>query len=364
MNLAAELTGLFAALHWAQPLAFLALPLALLPLLAARRGREPLSAQAPQLLHPDLHGLLQHPRRIRNPRLAPLLRALTLAAFIVALAQPQRLGAWIASAPEGRDIVVLLDTSLTMSLHDLQWNGKPASRLAVAQQVFANFAKERTGDRFALIAFGSHAATLLPPTFDARMAGQMAGLLSVGQLGNDTALGDAIALALRQVQTRRENAQSAEGEAEREVHAPGPGSGGGLHPILILYSDGGVSNTGSISPADAVALARHLGVKIYAVEVGQAPDPGQPYTVPAYSGPQPDMRLIAQASGGRFYFAAGPGAQQAAVRDIGALNPRLHPPPTRRAVQPLYVWPLLLGAGLWLLAGLVESGTWRRKVQT
>ncbi|MGC8808530.1 MAG: hypothetical protein ACP5QB_13540, partial [Thiomonas sp.] len=62
-----------------------------------------------------------------------------------------------------------------------------------------------------------------------------------------------------------------------------------------------------------------------------------------------------------FYFAASAGAQQAAVRDIGALNPRLHPPPTRRAAQPLYLWPLLLGAALWLLAEALDAfAGWRK----
>ena len=338
MSAWADLTSGLAALQWAQPLALLLLPLAALPLLAARRARQSEAAQAPQLLHPDLHGLLRAPPPRRKPRLTPVLRALALLAFVLALAQPQREGAWIAAAPEGRDIVVLLDTSLTMSLHDLTWAGKPASRLAVAQRVFADFARARQGDRFALVAFGSHAATLLPPTFDDRAAGQMAGLLAVGQLGPDTALGDAIALGLRQVRLQLD-----------------------LKPILILYTDGGQSNTGAISPADAVALARHLGVRIYTVEVGTTPDPGRPYTVPAYAGPQPDLRLIAEAAGGRFYFAASAGAQQAAVRDIGALNPRLHPPPTRRAVQPLFLWPLLAGAALWLLAMWAESAAPRSR---
>ncbi|MGC9162546.1 MAG: VWA domain-containing protein [Thiomonas sp.] len=333
MSVLAELGTVASNLHWAQPLALLALPLALLPLRAAWRGGCAPAAPGVALLHPDLHGLLHDPPPRRAPRLPALLRAGAVAACIVALAQPERLGAWIAPAPLGRDIVVLLDTSLTMSLHDSLWDGKPASRLAVAQRVLADFARARRGDRFALIAFGSHAATLLPPTFDARLVGSMAALSSVGQLGQDTALGDAIALALRQVQPRS-----------------------GLRPILILYSDGGNSNVGRISPAEAVALARHLGVRIYCVEVGGTPDPGQPYTVPAYAGPQPDMRLIAQATGGRFYFAASTGAQQAAVRDIGALNPRLHPPPQRRATQPLYLGPLLLGAALWLLAELIALG--------
>jgi von Willebrand factor type A domain. len=251
------------AVQWAQPLALSLLPLSVLPLLAARRAHLSEAAPAPQLLHPDLHGLLQASPPHRKPRIAPVLRALALLAFVLALAQPQREGAWIVAAPEGRDIVVLLDTSLTMSLHDLTWAGKPASRLAVAQRVFADFARARQGDRFALVAFGSHAATLLPPTFDARAAGQMAGLLAVGQLGPDTALGRRHRLGC--------------GRCDRLS----------LKPILILYTDGGQSNTGSISPADAVALARHMGVRIYTVEVGATPDPGAPTPCPPTLGRSP-----------------------------------------------------------------------------
>lgn len=324
--------GALADLHWASPWALLALPLAVLPWLrrASRQG----PAAGPLLLHPDLLGLAHAPPRRRRAWAQALLRSLAIAAWVVALAQPQRLGAWIASAPLGRDIVVLLDTSLTMSLHDLRWDGQPASRLAVAQQVFARFAAARQGDRFSIITFGKHAATLLPPTFDARAAGQTAQLLGVGQLGNDTALGDGIALALREVAGRAHG-----GAAQR--------------PVVILYSDGGVSNTGSISPADAVAMARHLGVRIDTVEVGTDADPGGTYTVAAYPGPQPDLRRIAEATGGRFFFAAGPGAQQAAIDAIGRLNPQVRPPPTRRAAQPLFALPLLAGVAAWLLAALL-----------
>ena len=329
-------------LQWGQPMVLFALPLALLALLPLVRRRPP--AQPPRsrlaLLHPDLQGLatVATPAPAGRIVVPVLLRTVALALWIVALAQPQRPGGWLQPAPLGRDIVVLLDTSLTMSLHDLEWNGRPASRLAVAQQVFAGFARARAGDRFALLTFGKQAATLLPPTFDQQAAGAMGELLSVGALGNDTALGDAIALALRQVRARH-----------------------GLHPIVILYSDGGQSNAGTISPADAVAMARQVGVRIYTVEVGATPDAGTTYRVPAYAGDQPDMRLIARATGGRFFFAARPGAQRAAIDAIGRLNPRLHPPPRRRAVLPLYAAPLLLGIGLWLLAPLAGGVVARRR---
>ena len=331
MNGATQAVAAWQALQWGQPLALLALPLALLPLVPLLRRRRAAPAAVQQaglaLLHPDLHGLAHAAAPAGRVAVPALLRAAALALWIVALAQPQRLGGWLQPAPLGRDIVVLLDTSLTMSLHDLKWNGRPASRLAVAQQVVAGFARARAGDRFTLLTFGKQAATLLPPTFDQRAAAAMGELLSVGALGDDTALGDAIALGLRQVRTRH-----------------------GLDPVVVLYSDGGQSNAGTISPAEAVAMARQLGVRIDTVEVGAAPDPGTTYRVPAYAGSQPDLRLIAQATGGRFFFAARPGAQRAAIDAIGRLNPRLHPPPRRRAVLPLYAAPLLLGVGLWLLA--------------
>lgn len=325
------LWGSIRSVEWGQPLAFLLMPL---PLLLAWRGLRPASnvegAGSYQVfLHPNLQGLLRgrqelDKRRHVFRRIAP---ALALFCFALALAQPQRPGAWIVPPPQGRDIVVLLDTSLTMSIHDLRWNGKPAERLAVVKQVFAHFVDARAGDRFGIIAFGSHAATMLPPTFDRQLAVAMVGRTRVGILGDNTALGDAIGLALRQVQPE-----------------------GKLKPIIILYSDDGTSNTGQFSPAQAVALARALGVRIFTVQVGDTPASGKPYTVPAYDGPQPDMRAIAEETGGRFFYAASQGAQEAAIRAIGQLTPTLKPPPRQRQAQQLYGWPLGLGALLWLVA--------------
>ena len=318
-------------LQWGMPLAFLLMPL---PLLLAwrswQRASESDSAAPRQiLLHPNLQGLLRGKsdaarRRDDLPRMLP---ALALACMVVALAQPQRAGAWIVPPPQGRDIVVLLDTSLTMSIHDLRWNGKPAERLAVVKQVFSRFVQARAGDRFGIIAFGSHAATMLPPTFDRQLAAAMVERTRVGMLGDNTALGDAIGLALRQVRPE-----------------------GRLKPVIILYSDDGASNAGQISPAQAVALARALGVRIFTVQVGDTPASGKPYDVPAYRGPQPDMLGIAAQSGGRFFYAASAGAQEAAIRAIGQLTPTLQPPPHRRMTEELYAWPLGLGVLLWFLA--------------
>jgi Ca-activated chloride channel family protein len=320
-------------LHWAQPWWLALLPLC--GVLLWHRLREDGAKAPPGLLlrHPNLYGLLSAPPAAGFHLWRRAAPALALACAITALAQPQRLGGWIDAPPQGRNIVVLLDTSLTMSLEDMIWNGKPAARLAVVKRVFADFAKARTGDRFGIIAFGSSAATLLPPSFDNATAVRMLERAQVGGLGDNTAIGDAIGLALRQVAPQS-----------------------GLTPVLILYSDNGASNAGAISPAQAVALARHLGVKIYTVQVGDDPATGETYTVPAYPEPQPDMRLIASTTGGKFFYAASSDAERAAIRTIGALTPLLRPPEGRhRAITPLYPWPLALACLLWLFSAITDE---------
>jgi Ca-activated chloride channel family protein len=160
-----HLPALWVALHWGRPLAFALLPLPLLLTLLLWR-RAPQASAAPKLvlLHPNAGALLHGAATTQRPSLRRLLPPLALLCLVVALAQPQRLGAWVMPLPQGRDIVVLLDTSLTMSIHDLRWNGQPAERLAVIKQVFARFIQARAGDRFGIIAFGTHlAATDLRP---------------------------------------------------------------------------------------------------------------------------------------------------------------------------------------------------------
>ncbi|MDD2860085.1 MAG: VWA domain-containing protein [Acidiphilium sp.] len=324
-----------ADIHWAQPWWLLLLPCcAILLILRVRASAGDRAAPpGPVLRHPDLHGLLAAPSASRGriwPRMIP---PLALACGVIALAQPQRLGGWSTPPPEGRDIVILLDTSLTMSLQDMVWNGKPAERLAVVKRVFSRFAKARVGDRFGIIVFGSRAATLLPPTFDNLTASRMVERARIGVLGDNTALGDAIGLALRQITPRS-----------------------GLKPVLILYSDNGTSNAGQVSPAQAVAVARHLGVKIFSVQVGGDPAKGRPYKVSSYEGEQPDMRLIASETGGRFSYAASTGAERAAIRTIGTIVPRLRPPGGRhRLATALYSGPLAVAALLWLLGGIWQA---------
>jgi Ca-activated chloride channel family protein len=262
--------------------------------------------------------------------------ALAFALIVIALAQPRQIGDWITPPPEGRDIALVVDTSLTMSIDDFTLDGKKIERLAMLKNVMGRFIQQRQNDRFAILAFGSSAATLTPPTFDHEHAIAQLNRLQVGMAGDNTALGDALGLALKQVQTRK------------------------LRPAVILVSDGAASNSGDMTPAEAVSVARQLNVAVHTVQIGSDPfaagretRPGlnfnsarevQPNAHPGEQTPQPELADIARLTGGRYWFVRDTQAAQQMVHDVDTLENTLARPAQNREVREWYWLPLALAA--------------------
>ena len=146
-------------MDFAQPLWFLLLPLPLLwAALAWKRGAHG-EAGAWLLRHPHLAGGSAVPP---SPVLPLLLHTLAFLLLVAALAQPRERGRWITPPPEGRDIALVIDTSLTMSIDDFALQNQKATRLAVLKDVMGRFIEQRAADRFAILAFGSEAAPRNP----------------------------------------------------------------------------------------------------------------------------------------------------------------------------------------------------------
>ena len=99
----------------------------------------------------------------------PLRRAFALLAWALlalAAARPQWLGAPEDVPRSGRDLLLAVDTSGSMSIEDMQLGGAPAPRFAAIQAIAADFIQRRAGDRVGLILFGTRAYLLVPLTFD------------------------------------------------------------------------------------------------------------------------------------------------------------------------------------------------------
>jgi Ca-activated chloride channel family protein len=284
------------------------------------------------LIHPDLSPLPQEKDLpATTSRWYHLLNGAGLCCLVLALAQPQQIGELIPEKPEGREIVMLIDTSKTMSIEDFELKGQRVDRLAVLKGVVSRFVAARQGDRFGVIVFGSTAATMVPPSFDRDLVTGMIQQIQVGIAGDNTAMGDAIGLALKQL---------------REHQA--------LRPALILFSDNTDNNAGDLTPTEVVELARHMGVAIYTVQVGSDMFAEGRAPIKANQLIEPDMQQIAALTGGRYYRADSSGSLQSVVEDIGKLEQTITRPSTRRRVDEWYGAALMLAGCLFTLARLLQ----------
>ncbi|MDO9224568.1 MAG: VWA domain-containing protein [Pseudomonadota bacterium] len=309
-------------LELAQPLWLLPLPLVVW-LVWRRTDAQPAASLV--LNHPGL-GLGITGKETAPARWPRLFEVMALALLLLALAQPREVGDWIVPPPEGRDIVLVVDTSQTMSIDDFQLAGKKAERLAVLKAVLGRFIQGRAGDRFGVLAFGSTAATLTPPTFDHAHVIAQIERLQIGMAGDNTALGDALGLAVKQVRQTR------------------------LRPVVILLSDGAESNSGDLTPGEAVAVARQLGVAVHTLQIGgDLFAAGRPANA-VEADPQPGLADIARLSGGQHWVVKSTEDAEQVINAIGKLEPSLARPARHRQTREWYWLPLALGVALLSLA--------------
>ncbi|RMN29934.1 von Willebrand factor, type A, partial [Pseudomonas coronafaciens pv. zizaniae] len=87
-----------------------------------------------------------------------------------------------------------------------------------------------------------------PLTYDRRTVRVWLDEAKIGIAGKNTAIGDAIGLALKRLRMRPANSR-----------------------VLVLVTDG-ANNGGQIDPITAARLAADEGVKIYTVGIGSDPD--------------------------------------------------------------------------------------------
>lgn len=315
----------------AHPLWLLALPVVWLLLwLATRHEDKETESAAITLVHTRLDALPTGQARPASRRIAFGLQALALGLMLLALAQPQWLGALEHEAPLGRDIMLLLDASTTMSIDDFELDGKKISRLDVLRALSRKFVAAREGDRFGLIAFGDFAATLSPPTFDRDFVGAQLNRLRIGAAGEATAIGDALALALKQVRIDST-----------------------LRPALILFSDGD-STAGEMRLSEALALAREMKVAIYTVAIGSDLFANGRPAAASQPSTEPGLQALAQGTGGRFYTAGDSATLGRVIADIGKLEPSVARPPSKRSIEEWYWLPLSIAVLLLTLARLAR----------
>jgi len=260
----------------------------------------------------------------------------------VAAARPQELGAVTRPPQAGRDLMLAVDLSGSMSDEDMALGGQSVDRLTAAKAVLADFLDRRTGDRIGLLVFGDKPYVLTPLTSDLDSVRSQLNDSVVGLAGRATAIGDAIGLAVKRLHSQQ----------ARQPASIQPDSG---QHVLILLTDG-VSNAGMLDPIKAAELARDEGVRIHAIAFGGEGEDLSVFGIPLHlPGGDDDTDLatlqrIASLTGGKAFRARDTEELAGIYAEIDRLEP------VRRAGQAVrprierYPWPLTFALACSVLA--------------
>lgn len=297
--------------------------------------------QALHLPHPGvaLAAIEQQPGRGR----ANWWLALAWLCLVAAAARPQWVGPPQAQQRSGRAMLLAIDLSGSMRTEDMHLAGQDVSRFEAVETIASDFIARRAGDELGLVLFGSRAFLVTPLTYDLdAVRAQLKGS-AVGLAGTETAIGDAIAVAVKRLAGLPQQAR-----------------------VLVLLTDG-VNNAGNIAPEQAAAAAKAAGVRVYTIGVGatqmRVPDFfGMRLVNPSADLDEAMLTKIAQDTGGRFFRATDTHELAAAYRTIDALEPMPQHGPVLRPRHELFRWPL--GAAMLMLALALASraGTMRERL--
>ncbi|MEL7045664.1 MAG: VWA domain-containing protein, partial [Pseudomonadota bacterium] len=191
----------------------------------------------------------------------------------------------------GRDLMVAVDISGSMRVEDMQLGNNMVRRIDAVKELGAEFMARRSGDRLGLILFGSRAYLQSPLSFDVQTVQRFLREAQIGFAGQETAIGDAIGLAVKRLQNK--NAVTFRS---------------------FLLTDG-QDTASTVDPLEAARLASSLAVRIYTIGIG-----AESLTLPGLLGsplgsrtvnPSADLderslQTIADVTGGRYFRARDP----------------------------------------------------------
>jgi len=320
-----------AVIHFAWPYLFILLPL---PWLIRRWMPPAEQTNSVKLLVPEIQDFYFSQKNSgKRPNLTKQFFLFSIWFLLVmAASRPQWVGDFVHLPQEGRDIMLAVDLSGSMQAQDFEKDKRVVDRLSAVKWIASDFIEKRKGDRIGLILFGTKAYLQTPLTFDLATVKQLLMESQVGLAGRDTALGDAIGLAVKQLKK-----------------SPAKGK------VLILLTDG-INNAGELTPQKAAEIASREGLKIHTVAIGSNP---QHKSVPyLFNGPEIDeeaLKFIAEKTSGRYFRAYNTKDLAKIYQEIDTIEKHAKDGKSYRPTRELYFWPLVLaifgitGIGLMIL---------------
>ncbi|MEO7446454.1 MAG: VWA domain-containing protein [Ferruginibacter sp.] len=211
-----------------------------------------------------------------------ILRIISLAFIIIALAKPQVRNEQQRTEGEGIDIILCVDVSGSMTAQDLKPN-----RMEAAKKVAIDFVNERPTDRIGVVIFSGESFTQCPLTTDNAVLVSAIKNIRNGMLEDGTAIGAGLGTSVDRL--RNSDAKS---------------------KVVVLLTDG-ENNGGLIDPKTAKEIAKAYGIKVYTIGIGTEGFAPQPVNTPMgvviekqkVSIDEPLLKEIAKETGGSYFRA-------------------------------------------------------------
>ena len=238
--------------------------------------------------------------------------------LIIALAQPVLIGERLPDPPPERDIVFLVDTSVSMQLMDYELAGKAIRRMDLLHNLLDEFAKKMDGERIAVIIFGEQSHMLIPLSNDQGLIRRMLSRVTTTLAGRYSAMGEALLMALREAKKTPDR-----------------------HQTIILFTDADASR-GKVTPAAAAELLAEHHIPVFTIAIGSSQRDKtddirgglyQPVNLPL-------LADIAQRTKGASFQVNDSEAMQQALQDILKQRQNLSIPEPQYERKDLYRYPL------------------------
>lgn len=314
--------------EWPWLLSLLPLPLLIRWLLPAHKPVEQAALKVP-----FLNDFSEGDARVisQTGRWPFLAAAIAWILLIAACTRPQWLGEPIEQAVSGRDLMLAVDLSGSMEVQDFVINRQAVDRLTATKWVAGDFINRRVGDRIGLILFGTQAYLQTPLTFDRKTVMTLLDESAIGLAGDNTAIGDAIGLAVKRLKNQEVNSR-----------------------VLILMTDG-ANTAGEVSPLKAAELAAENQLKIYTIGIGADEMLVRSFFGAQKVNPSQDLdektlTAIAEKTGGVYFRARNTDELNKIYQLLDQLEPVEKDKQYFRPKSELYYWPL---AGALLLAAAI-----------
>jgi Ca-activated chloride channel homolog len=334
-------------------LSLLVLPLAFGAYKLAERRR---MRYAVRYTNVDLLALVAAGQRPWRRYLTGALFLAALAALCVAVSRPH-VTSTVTS--DKATVILVLDVSGSMQAVDV----KPTRLIAAQKAIHTFLDKVPSRVRVGLVLFAGEAQVATPPTRDHELVGTAADAAGEFRGFGGTAIGDAIATAVRLgIQTTGEH-----GSGALASYTAAPPAHVASTLVSILFLSDGRQTQGELRPLEGAARARAAGFPVYTVALGttgatrlrgfpQGFGGGGGFGAGPFGtgrrGLSPDpvtLKAIATQTGGRFFRARSAGAADSAYSKLGSSLGR-----QRGKVEITDAF-VAVGAALLVLAGVLST---------